>query len=161
MRERRIHQIFEAGILLKGLHGLVECLGGLALALTSAGTLATLVGRLTHGELAEDPRDFVATHLLAWASHLSGGSKSFFALYLLSHGLTKLVLVAALLRGKLWAYPASLLVLGLFILYQLYRFALLQSPTMLLLTIFDLGVMWLIWHEYRLIRQVRQSLGAI
>jgi uncharacterized membrane protein len=159
MRERRIHQIFEAGMLLKGLHGLVECIGGLTLTAISAHAVIHLVGLLTQGELAEDPHDVIATHLMLWADHFSGGSKTFFALYLLSHGLTKIVLVVALLRGKLWAYPASLTVLGLFILYQLYRFLLLPGPGMILLTIFDLGVMWLIWHEYRVMQ--RHGLRAV
>jgi uncharacterized membrane protein len=153
MSERQIHQIFQASMLLKGLHGVVECLGGLALSLISTQAVTRLVGLLTQAELAEDPHDMIATYLTRWADHFSGGNKTFFALYLLSHGFTKIVLVAALLRGKLWAYPASLAVLSLFILYQLYRVLLLPSPGMILLTIFDLGVMWLIWHEYRLVRE--------
>jgi uncharacterized membrane protein len=152
MNERRIHRIFEIGMLLKGLHGLVECIGGLALAFVSLQAITCLVALLTQGELAEDPHDFLASHLMLWSQHVSVGSKTFFALYLLSHGLTKIVLVGALLRGMLWAYPVSLAVLGLFILYQVYRFADVPSLGMLVLTIFDLAVMWLIWHEYRLMR---------
>lgn len=153
MSERQIHQIFQASMLLKGLHGVVECIGGLVLSVISPHAVTRLVGLLTQGELAEDPHDAIATHLMLWADQFSGGSKTFFALYLLSHGVTKIVLVGALLRGKLWAYPASLAVLSLFILYQLYRILLSPSLGMILLTIFDLGVMWLIWHEYRLVRE--------
>lgn len=153
MSERQIHQIFQAGMLLKGLHGLVECIGGVTLGLISLQAVSRLVTLLTHGELAEDPHDVIATRLMLWADHFSGGNKTFFAFYLLSHGLTKIVLVTALLRGKLWAYPASLAVLSLFILYQAYRILLLPSPGMILLTIFDLGVMWLIWHEYQLVKR--------
>lgn len=160
MKERRIHQIFEIGILLKGLHGIVECLGGLVLACVSLGAITHVASLLTQDELAEDPHDFLAYHLMLWAQHVSVGSKTFFALYLLSHGLTKIVLVAALLRGMLWAYPASLAVLGFFILYQAYQFALAQSLGMAVLTLFDLAVMWLIWHEYRLMRRHRSRLRA-
>lgn len=141
----------------KGLHGLVECIGGLALAFVSLHSITHLAALLTQDELAEDPHDFLASHLMHWSQHVSGGSKTFFALYLLSHGLTKIVLVGALLRGMLWAYPASLVVLGLFILYQIYRFANGPSLGMLVLTIFDLAVMWLIWHEYRVMRAHRLS----
>lgn len=155
MREQRIHQIFEIGILLKGLHGLLECISGLALAFVSLQAITYVTTLVTRGELAEHPHDFVATHLMAWAQHFSADGKTFFALYLLSHGLTKIVLVAALLRGMLWAYPASLVVLGLFILYQIYRFAVMPSLGMVVLTVFDLAVMWLIWHEYRVMREHR------
>lgn len=152
MNERRIHQIFEIGILLKGVHGLLECLGGVALAAVSAEAVTHLVLRATQGELTEDPGDFVASHLMHWATGFSAGTKTFYAAYLLSHGLIKLVLVGALLRGMLWAYPASLIALALFMIYQLYRFVETQSPVMLILTLFDLLVMWLIWHEYQIKR---------
>ena len=64
----------------------------------------------------------------------------------------KLLLVIGLLRGKLWSYPASLVVLGLFIAYQLYRFSYTQGIGLIVLTVFDVFVMGLIWHEYKLIR---------
>jgi uncharacterized membrane protein len=157
MKEHRIRQIFEIGMLLKGLHGIIECVGGLALALVSLQAVTHIATLLTQNELAEDPHDFLASHLMQWAQHFSGGSKTFFALYLLSHGFTKIVLVAALLRGMLWAYPASLAVLGFFILYQIHQFVLTQSFGMGALTIFDFGIMWLIWHEYRVMREGRLS----
>src|SRR5262245_53239858 len=123
MNERRIHQVFQASVLLKGAHALIECAGGLALALIGTSTIANLANALTQEELVEDPQDFVATHLRDMAQNLSLETKHFYAFYLLSHGIVKLLLVIGLLRGKLWSYPASLVVLGLFIVYQLYRFS--------------------------------------
>ncbi|WP_367142383.1 hypothetical protein [Mesorhizobium sp.] len=35
MNEQRVHQIFEVSLLLKGAHALIECVGGLLLALVS------------------------------------------------------------------------------------------------------------------------------
>ena len=151
--ERRIHQLFEISIALKGVHALVECLGGLALMLVSTAAIKDLVAWVTQDEIAEDPGDFIAGHLLAWAQTFSVGTKNFFAFYLLSHGIVKLFLVAGLLRDRAWAYPASLIVLGIFITYQVYRFALTQSLGLVVLTVFDLIVIVLIWHEYRLIRR--------
>ena len=48
----------------------------------------------------------------------------FAAIYLLSHGVIKVVLVASLFRELLWAYPAAIVVFTLFIVYQLYPYAL-------------------------------------
>jgi uncharacterized membrane protein len=56
-----------------------------------------------------------------------------------------------LLKNKLSAYPASLIALGLFVLYQLYRFSYTHAAGLIVLTVFDLLVMSLIWHEYRLV----------
>jgi uncharacterized membrane protein len=153
MNERHIHQIFEVSILLKGAHALVECIGGLALAFVSTGTITSLVNSLTQEELVEDPNDFLATHLLALAENITLSTQHFYAFYLLSHGMIKVLLVIGLLRNKLWSYPASLVVLGLFIIYQLYRFSYTHGLGLVVLTVFDFVVMGLIWHEYRLVRR--------
>jgi len=160
MNEKRIHQAFEIGILLKGAHALIEIAGGIALYFVSAATIAGWVNTLTQDELSEDPQDFLARHLATLAQHFSVGSKRFYAFYLLSHGLIKILLVAGLLRGKLWSYPASLVALGLFIVYQLYRFSYTQSAGLIVLTIFDLVVMALIWLEYRIVRRRAGATGS-
>ena len=153
MNERRIHRIFRVSVLLKGAHAPIESAGGIALALVSTSTIAALVDRLTQEELIEDPNDFVATHLLTLAQNFSVSAKHFYAFYLLSHGIVKLFLVVGLLRGRLWAYPTSLVALGLFIVYQLYRFSYTHGVGLIVLTVFDLLVMGLIWHEYRVVRR--------
>ena len=153
MNEHRIHQIFRVSLLLKGAHAVIECVGGVALALVGTSTIANLANALTQEELIEDPKDFVATHLLAMAQNFSLESKHFYAFYLLSHGVVKLLLVIGLLRGKLWSYPASLIVMGLFIVYQIYRFSFTHGIGLILLTLFDVLVMVLIWHEYGIVRR--------
>ena len=65
MNERRVHQIFEISVLLKGAHALIECIGGLVLAFVSTSTITSLINALTQEELIEDPNDFVAAHLLS------------------------------------------------------------------------------------------------
>ncbi len=153
MNNRQVHRAFRVGVLLKGLHALIECVSGLALALISTETIVALAKTITQEELIENPHDFLATHLLAWAQGFSLQSKHFYAFYLLSHGLVKVLLVVGLLRGKAWSYPASLIVLGLFIAYQLYRYSYTHSIGLLILTAFDVVVMGLIWWEYWLVRQ--------
>jgi uncharacterized membrane protein len=153
MNERRIHQIFEISILLKGAHALIECIGGLMLAVVSTSRITGFVNSLTQDELIEDPSDFIGTHLLNLAQNFTVSTQHFYAFYLLSHGLIKAFLVVGLLRNKLWAYPASLAALGLFIVYQLYRYSYTHGFGLIVLTIFDLFVIWLIWHEYRLVRR--------
>lgn len=154
---KRIHQAFEASVMFKGAHALLELVGGLLLAFASTSTITRLVTSLTQEELVRHPRDFVAQYLLESAEQLSISSKAFAAFYLVSHGAIKIVLVVGLLRDKLWAYPASLVVLGIFILYQIYRFAFTHSLGLVALTVFDLVVILLIWHEYSLVRRHRST----
>ncbi len=47
----------------------------------------------------------------------------------------------------------SLVVLGLFIVYQFYRFAYTHGAGLIVLTVFDVFVVELISHEYRLMRR--------
>jgi uncharacterized membrane protein len=153
VREHRIHQLFEVSVLLKGVHAALECVGGIALAITGNETIRALVTRLTQSELTEDKRDFIASHLVAWVQAFSIQTQHFYAWYLLSHGAVKLALVAGLLMRKLWAYPTAIAVFTLFIAYQLYRYAHTHGIGLLLLTALDLVVVSLTWHEYRLMRR--------
>jgi uncharacterized membrane protein len=155
MNEHRIHQVFVVSVLLKGAHALIECVGGIALMLVDASTIAWLVNALTQDELVEDPHDVIATHLRLWAQDFSAGSQNFYAYYLLSHGAVKMFLVAGLLRNKLWAYPVSLVVMTLFIVYQLYRYSFTRSLGLIALSVLDVIVIGLIWHEYRFMRRHR------
>lgn len=150
MNEHRVHQVFQISVVLKGLHALIECIAGLVLIFVSTAGIQRLVNAFTQEELTEDPKDFVARHLVDAAAHFTISSEHFYAFYLLSHGIVKVFLVAGLLRNKFWAYPASLAVMGLFIAYQLYRYSDTHSMGLLALTIFDVIVIGLVWHEYQL-----------
>ncbi len=147
---KTLDRFFYASIWLKGLHAVFEIIGGIALLLASPAFILHVIATVTQAEMAEDPNDFVASTLLSAAQKISVSSEHFAALYLLSHGAVKVVLVAGLLRDQRWAYPAALAVFGAFIVYQVYRFTLTHSLGLVVLTIFDLVVMWLIWREYRL-----------
>jgi len=59
----------------------------------------------------------------------------------------KLVLVIGLLKNQTWAYPASPVILLSFIIYQIYRYYYTKSFGIIVLTVFDVIVILLIWHE--------------
>ncbi len=145
-REANIYRVFEVGVVLKGANALLEIALGFALFFFNIGDI---VQTLVQNELVEDPNDFLAAHLLPLAEKITPQAEFYSALYLLSHGLIKIVLVVGLLRRKVWAYPASLAVLMLFVVYQSLTFLRTHSIPLLLLTIFDLALIWLIYHEYR------------
>src|SRR5471032_2082541 len=97
-------RVFEVGILLKGLDGLLEIAGGILLLLIKPELVNHLAAALTQHELAEDPRDFLATHILHSTQNLATGSFTFAAIYLLGHGIVKIILVWEILHDRLWAY---------------------------------------------------------
>ena len=158
-----LDRLFAIGIIAKGLNGLAELVGGLLLLFVAPDSIHHLVAALTRGELSEDPNDFVARYLLHTASGLTGSAVIFGAVYLLVHGAVKIVLVIALLLNKLWAYPCMIIVLLIFIGYQLYRIALHPSADLIALTLFDAVIVTLTWLEYgrqRRIPKDRASAGT-
>lgn len=76
-------------------------------------------------------------------------------------GLVKVVLVVALLMNKLWAYPWLIVVLLLFIGYQVYRIVLDPTPGLIALTVFDAVIVALTWREYREQRRRRHEPGLV
>ena len=55
-----LDRVFEVGIILKGLNGLAELVGGLLLLLATPESIRRLAVVLTQGELSEDPHDLIA-----------------------------------------------------------------------------------------------------
>jgi uncharacterized membrane protein len=160
-RETWISRIFRVSVTLKGIDGLLEVIGGILLLLVPARSINGLARILTQHELSQDPTDFIATHLRDGAATLTGSVTLFAALYLLVHGIVKVVLVIAVLRGNTGAYPWMIGFLIAFVIYQVYELVLHVTIGLTLLTLFDLLIIGLTVHEYRLRqRQATQALGT-
>ena len=148
-REDLTDRAFRTSLYLKGLDGLLETFGGILLLIIKPAQINHFARWITQGELSQDRHDFIANHILKTAHDLTGASLIFGALYLLSHGIVKIYLVFEVLRNHLWAYLALIAVTGIFVIYQLYRLAVKFSVSLLLLTIFDLVIIYLTQKEYR------------
>ncbi len=144
-----LDRVFAVGIIGKGLNGVAELIGGLLLLFVTPTQIRQLAASWTYTELSEDPHDLIATYLLHTSSGLTGSAVLFGAVYLLAHGVVKVVLVVALLMNKIWAYPWMIVVLLLFIGYQIYRIVLSPTGGLVALTIFDVIIVALTWREYQ------------
>jgi uncharacterized membrane protein len=149
---RLAHDVFWIGILFKAIDGVLETAGGVVLLIVSQQSIVNLVYRIFHEELTEDPTDWLANFVLREVLDLSPGMKLFAVIYLLTHGLIKLVLAGAIWRSRLWAYPLAGVVFSLFVIYQAYRFAYTYSIIMLLLTVVDLVIIALLFPEYNRVK---------
>jgi uncharacterized membrane protein len=160
--ERRdaLDRTFNIALILKGLDGLLELVGGVLLIVVSPATFNRLAKMLTQHELSQDPHDFLAHRLLRLTANLHD-TQSFGAVYLLTHGVVKLVIVVGLLRREHWAYYVAFVFLGGFVVYQVYRLTYAPSAGLALLTVFDIFIIWLTWREYGRMRTDRARRRAV
>ena len=147
-RQDALDKTFHVALVLKGLDGFVEVLGGLFLVIVSPDALNRWAHDITQHELSENPHNFFANHLLHITQNLHH-TQLLGAIYLLSHGVAKLIMVIGLWLEKGWSYPFAFVFLILFIAFQLYEMILKPSIGLALLTAFDVLVLWLTWREFR------------
>jgi len=148
--EKEIFYLFEGSVILKGIHAAIEIILGFFILFISRNFIIRTILKITDGELSEDPKDFISNYLVHASQNYSISSKHFIAFYLLSHGIIKGILVFNLLKKRLWAYPVSMVVFGIFMIYQIIRYTYTHSVWLIIFTIFDVFVIWLIWHEYKI-----------
>lgn len=143
-----VHKIFLIGIVLKGINGVLELIGGVVLLVISSHTIIHFVEIVTEGELIHESHDIFANFLLS-SAHSLVLVKYFSSFFLLSHGIVKLFLIYGLLKRILWFYHLAIGIFVLFIVYQTYRYFLSPSFLMILLNIFDVIVILFTYLEYR------------
>lgn len=151
--KQTIYQMFRLSVWLKGIVSFGEIVAGILALVVPLSIVRNALAAVSNGSLGERLGNIVAPYLQEAISFLSAGT-ALIAFYLISRGLIKLLLIIALLRNKLWAYPSSLVVLGGFVVYQLYEFFLTHSVLLVGLSIFDLVVMYFIWQEYRIVKRL-------
>ncbi len=152
-----LHRLFTATLAVKGSLAAIEAaVGGwlwvsvrfpLAPDLPVEGSIAWL----NQHELTQDPLDPMVQWTAEQAQNLAVAPDNFYYLYLVIHGLLKLGMVILLAWRVRWAYPAAMLVLGLFVTYQLYEFTQSHSLYLLMLCGFDMFMILLVGREYRLL----------
>lgn len=149
--------LYRVGVGIKGFDGLVEVVAGVALLIAPGlvhATLSTIFGatHLHHGHTAQ----FIAGYVARLDADAARSGLTFLIVFLIGHGTVKLVLVYCLLRRLVWAYPYALGLLGMFLLYQVY--VLVRDPSsigMWLFTVLDLTIIWLVYGEWRDLRETQ------
>lgn len=125
-----VHRLFEATILLKGIHGIWETVVGFLFLVLSRETIIKFIFLVTQNNLSINTKDFIG-------------------FYLLFYGVINLFLVVLLLKNKIWAYPTAIVLFILFLIYQIHRYFITYSGILLFLIILDIVVILLTWLEYK------------
>ncbi|HEV2318136.1 MAG TPA: DUF2127 domain-containing protein [Verrucomicrobiae bacterium] len=151
-REKVFHRLFQIGIWIKGIDGLVEMAGGILLLTVSLQALNSYLIGLAQKEIERDSGELISRALQHAAEHLTRSSKLTAGSYLLGNGVVKVFLATFILLGKRWCYPVAIVVMTIFILLQCGRLGFHFSVSMLCATIIDIAIVLLIWREYRQIK---------
>lgn len=147
-RGKLINNAYKAVVVMKGLDGILEIIGGISLFFIKPSTIDKVVVLLTQHELSKDPDDFIANFLIQLTHGLSIRTEILGGIYLLFHGIVKIIIVVALLKNNLRAYKFALIFLLISFFYQLYRFTLNHSLLLLLLSVFDGVLIWFLLGEH-------------
>ncbi len=149
-----LHKLFDGVVILKGLNGLAEIISGTSLLFLRDGSIISLVTSLTQAELIEDPQDHLALLLQHWAAGFGNDSQQFAALYLLAHGVGKVLLAVMLFLEKTWAFPLALVLFSVLITFSIYRLTMNWSLALAGFVVFDLFTIWLIAREWMAIKRL-------
>lgn len=152
----RTHRLFEMALVLKGLNGVIELVGGTLAFFVPLQTVNRLVLWVIASEWEDDLPDWLAGLLEHATEHLSMGTKLYASFYLLAHGSVKIFLVYSLWREKIWAFPAALAVMSLLVGYSVYRFTHTHAVALLVFAAVDMVIMWAIWREYLIRRRMAE-----
>ncbi len=144
-----LDKTYEIGIILKGINGTLELIGGCLVLFLSSDNINGLVKYLTQDSLQENPHGFIVKYIVKGGAELNHGSHIFAAAFLLTHGLTKVVLVVCLLLNKMWAYPWAIVFLSIFLIWQIYILATSPSFGMAFLTVLDAVIIYLVNREWQ------------
>ncbi|MDE2079242.1 MAG: DUF2127 domain-containing protein [Patescibacteria group bacterium] len=152
---RVLHDLFEVSVIVKGIDGLLEILLGSVILFVDRHIIGTVIVFYLQHEFTNDPHDWLAVHLLRFWNHLTTASEFFIGLYFLANGAVKVILVAGLLKQKLWAYPTAVVLLSCFAAYEIFRYFHSYSLILLWLIAIDAVTVYLIWDEYEAKRGLR------
>ena len=150
--------VYKVGVAIKGFDGLLELVVGVMLLISPQLVHVVLTG--IAGELGEHHThvlQFIAEYVARVDVELAKSGLTFLILFLITHGLVKLALVYCLLKEIVRAYPVSLVILSAFLVYQLYVTIINPSIGMVIFTLLDAVIIWLVWGEYRDLRDKKDE----
>ena len=145
-------KLFQIGMWWRIGYGVLRIVFGLTILKVAGMPLIEVLNTLMSHELIEDPNDL----LFSLASHILAGHplyvSYFISFYFIFWGVIDVVLSYNLIKHRLWAFPVSFALIGLFIVYEAVRFTHTHSLVLLWVMFLDAVILWLVWREYKKIK---------
>jgi uncharacterized membrane protein len=143
------HRFFQLAMVFKAIDGVLEVVGAVLLLAFGPAGVGGAARFLTQHELGEDPGDLLAGLLVRNTQDISVATVHFATVCVFFHGLVKIWLASSLIRDRRWVFPVALVLMALFVAYQLIRLHYQPSQGLVILTVLDVVIIVLVWFEYR------------
>src|SRR5271155_1110487 len=98
---------------------MLECIGGVLVWFIKPTSMNGVARFMSMHDLPGKYDEMLIANLLPTTQMLANGGNDFRSIYLITHGLSQVVLVVALWMNKLWAYPVTMFVFAVFCVYQM------------------------------------------
>lgn len=142
-------KLFRLGMWWRIGYGIFRIIFGLALLKVVGYPLTDIVTMLMRHELVEDPHDLLYASTSFLLQHSPLYVSYFLAVYFIFWGVVDIILSYNLIKQRLWAFPASFVIIGSFVAYELIRFTHTHSLILLFVLVLDSFILWLIWKVYK------------
>ena len=152
LEEKVEHNLFSTVMWIRIIYGLVRVVFGLALLKIVGMSFLDILNYLLDKEIVFNPLNFIYTFTVNWLEHNPMYVTYFLASYFIFWGTLDTVLSYNLLKDKHWAFPVSLVLIVVFVIYEIFRFTHTHSLMLLWIIIFDIFLFWLIKREYNRVK---------
>ena len=130
-------------------YGVLRIILGLAVLKVVGMPVIDVITTLLHHELVTDPQDALYSLAHSLFAHHPLYISYFMAFYLIFWGVTDVFLSYHLMHYRRWAFPVSLVLIGGFVCYELFRFSHTHSLILLGVMCIDTLILWLVYDEYK------------
>jgi len=141
-------KVFRIGMEWRIFYGSLRLIFGLSLLRLIGTPLSDIFYTIMSHELIEDPADFIVQAVTPLLQHSSFTITYFLAGYLIFWGIIDILLSINLLKKRMWAFPVSIYLIGIFVLYEIYRFSHTHSRILAFIIIIDVILILIIRKEY-------------
>lgn len=150
---------FRVGMGWRIFYGSLRLILGFTLLRLIGTPLSDIFYKVMSHELIEDPTDLLVQTASPLLQHLSFRVTYFIAAYLIFWGIIDILLSINLLKHKKWAFPISIYLIAIFVIYEIYRFSYTHSLILAFIIIIDIVLIWLIRKEYNKLKSTSHKSG--
>ena len=141
--------LFVIGMWWRISYGLLRVVIGLIFLQHIHAPFQVVIDALLRHEIIEDPTDTLRILLDTFFTHYGFVVTYFLAFHFIFWGIMDIILSWSMLKQKLWAFPLSLILMGMFMVYEIFRYTHTHATSLLVLLCIDAVISVFIYREYQ------------